>query len=134
MKRLSVQSRKAQEFIDVSHEVAAVVRESGIESGMCHLFVPHTTAGLTVNENCDPDVVRDMLVTLDRLVPVHGDYRHAEGNSHSHIKASMMGSHLAVPIDNGQLVLGTWQGIWFTEFDGPRSRGLVVQVMGGGPG
>src|SRR5690606_6921687 len=94
------------------------------------VFVPHTTAGITINEDSDPDVVRDMITALDKAYPVHGDYLHYEGNSHAHIKASLMGSTCTVIIKNGALILGTWQGIYFCEFDGPRTREFYVKVMG----
>ncbi len=116
-------------LLDVTGQVQQVVRESGVKSGLCLVFVPHTTAGITINENADPDVKRDILTTLDRLVPAHGDYRHSEGNSPAHIKASLMGFSLTIPIEDGRLILGTWQGITFCEFDGPRQRSLVIKVI-----
>jgi secondary thiamine-phosphate synthase enzyme len=94
------------------------------------VYVPHTTAGVTINENADPDVVTDLLNTLEKLVPVHGNYRHAEGNSDAHLKASMMGFSQMVPVIDGRLALGTWQGIYFCEFDGPRRRKMLVGISG----
>lgn len=117
-------------FVDVTAQVRAELARSGIQDGVCYLFVPHTTAGITINENADPDVVRDLTRSLERLVPEDGDYRHAEGNSDAHLKASMMGFSVMVPVRDGRLALGTWQGIYFTEFDGPRNRNLKVGFMG----
>ena len=124
---ISTPSRTA--LLDVTGQVQQVIRESGVQSGLCLVFVPHTTAGLTINENADPDVKRDILAALDGLVPAHGDYRHSEGNSPAHIKASLMGFSLTIPIEDGRLILGTWQGITFCEFDGPRQRSLIVKVI-----
>ncbi len=118
-------------MILITDQIRHVVAESGVESGRVTVFVPHTTAGITINENADPDVTRDMLEQLDRMVPWDQPfYRHAEGNSAAHVKASMMGSSVTVLIESGRLVLGTWQGIWFCEFDGPRTRGVIVDVVG----
>ncbi|MBF0143750.1 MAG: YjbQ family protein [Magnetococcales bacterium] len=130
MRTLAVVTHKGQEFIEVTAAVTEVVRGSGIQEGICHLFVPHTTAAVTLNENCDPDVVLDLVAILDRLVPSRGDYRHAEGNSDAHAKASLIGTATSIPVSLGTLQLGTWQGIWFCEFDGPRNRRLCVQVIG----
>lgn len=127
--RINTMSRTA--LLDVTGQVQQAVRESGIKNGICFIFVPHTTAGIIINENADPDVKQDILTTLDRLVPARGDYQHLEGNSPAHIKASLVGSSLAIPIQDGRLVLGTWQGITFCEFDGPRLRNLVVKMLAG---
>ena len=105
------------------------MRASGVTQGICHLFAPHTTAGLTINENADPTVKADILMVLNKVVSDKEPYRHAEGNSPAHIKASLMGSGLTVLIADGRLVLGTWQGIFFCEFDGPRSRRLLVKIV-----
>lgn len=113
-------------MIDITNLVAAELSESGIQEGCCLLFVPHTTAGITINENADPDVVRDLMATLERLVPQHGDYRHSEGNSDAHLKASLMGFSCQVPVSGGRIAFGTWQGIYFCEFDGPRQRKLRI--------
>ena len=118
------------EMIDITGRVAAVVRESGIKQGTCHVFVPHTTAAVTINENADPDVPRDILAALDRIVPLSEGYRHAEGNSAAHIKASLFGASLNVLIDDGALLLGTWQSLFLCEFDGPRTRNVLVKVIG----
>ena len=107
-----------------------MVRESGIVEGVCHIYVPHTTAGITINENADPDVVRDVKMALERMAPWEAGYAHAEGNSAAHLKASMMGFSQVVPIHEGDLVLGTWQSIYFCEFDGPRTRQVHVQIVG----
>ena len=101
-----------------------------MQSGTCHVYVPHTTAGLTINENADPDVARDILADLARLVPAEGDYRHAEGNSDAHIKASLVGFSAMVPVVDGRPALGTWQGVYLCEFDGPRRRRVLVGVTG----
>ena len=111
--------------------ISAEVSTSGIKQGTCTLFVPHTTAGLTINENTDPNVVRDMQQVLDELVPWHNDYRHAEGNSAAHVKASLMGFSQQVLIENGRLCLGTWQGIYLCEFDGPRIREIWIHLFAG---
>jgi secondary thiamine-phosphate synthase enzyme len=117
-------------MILVTDQVRQVVAQSRIEAGRVVVFVPHTTAGITINENADPDVVHDMLEQLDRMVPWDQPfYQHAEGNSAAHVKASMMGSSATVLIESGRLVLGTWQGLWFCEFDGPRTRQVNVDVF-----
>lgn len=124
-----IQTTKPQQFIDITGKVAEEVRNSKVQDGIAVVFVPHTTAGVTINENADPDVVRDMISTLDKAYPVHGDYVHYEGNSHAHIKASLMGSSCTVIIRDGKLLLGTWQGIYFCEFDGPRNREFYVKIV-----
>ncbi|MDF2938904.1 MAG: secondary thiamine-phosphate synthase enzyme [Paenibacillaceae bacterium] len=115
-------------------EITAMVREALVKSGMregtCLIYCPHTTAGITINENADPDVVRDMLLGLAKAFPDRPEFRHAEGNSSAHLKASCVGSSATVIIDGGRLLLGTWQGIYFCEFDGPRSRRFYVQITG----
>ena len=128
-KQLEVQTTSAQELVDITNAVAQRVAASSIRAGMGFVFCPHTTAGLTINENADPDVKRDMLAVLDSLVPVADPgYRHAEGNSAAHVKASMMGFSVMVPISDGRLALGTWQGIYLCEFDGPRTRRVQIVV------
>jgi len=129
--RHRVQTTKSQQFINITGKVAEEVRNSNVNEGIAVIYVPHTTAGVTINENADPDVVRDMIVTLDKTYPVHGDYHHIEGNSHAHIKASLMGSSCTVIIQDGRLMLGTWQGIYFCEFDGPRNREFYVKIISG---
>jgi secondary thiamine-phosphate synthase enzyme len=119
------------EMIDITDRVAALVGKSGISNGICHVFVPHTTAAVTINENADPDVQQDILASLDRIVPLDDGYRHGEGNSAAHIKATLCGSSQAVFIEGGRLVLGTWQSLFFCEFDGPRTRRVLVEVAKG---
>jgi secondary thiamine-phosphate synthase enzyme len=126
--RIQVASKDRCEFINITSEVQRAVRSAGVSQGICTVFVPHTTAGVTINENADPDVVRDMLVELEKIVPFNDHYAHLEGNSAAHIKASFMGSTVQLIIDAGRLILGTWQGIYFCEFDGPRRRTVQVQV------
>ena len=117
-------------MIDITSQVQRVVDQANVEEGHVLVYVPHTTAGVTINENADPDVVHDMLLQLDQMVPWKQHfYRHAEGNSASHVKASMMGSSVTVLVEGGRLVLGTWQGIYFCEFDGPRTRSAHVRVV-----
>ena len=130
IEKISVSSKSREEFIDITGQVQQVVKKSGARDGLCVVYVPHTTAGLTVNENADPSVSRDILAALKRLVPRDDpDYRHAEGNSDSHLKSSLVGFSHMIPISNSSLTLGTWQGIFFCEFDGPRNRSALVQVV-----
>jgi secondary thiamine-phosphate synthase enzyme len=129
MKTLPVSTRRRSEMVQLTDQVQRVVSDAGIDVGLVIVYVPHTTAGVTINENADPDVVHDFLRQLDEMVPWDQPfYRHGEGNSAAHVKASMMGSSVTVLIERGKLLLGTWQGIWFCEFDGPRSRDVHVQV------
>lgn len=129
MVTFEVPTTAREQFVEITDQVRQAVRESGIASGSVLVYVPHTTAGVTINENADPDVVHDMLLTLNRLVPRDAPgYRHAEGNSDSHVKASFMGSSCEVLVERGQLVLGTWQGVYLCEFDGPRRRTVHVQI------
>ncbi len=129
-KQVDVQTVSRMQLLDITGIVTAELARSGMKSGVCTVYVPHTTAGVTINENADPDVPRDILSGLARLVPANGDYRHSEGNSDAHIKASLIGFTVTVPVINGRLALGTWQAIYFCEFDGPRSRRVMVGVMG----
>ncbi len=131
MRTFQVRSRSHSELIDITPQVAETVTDSGVSNGACVVFVAHTTAGVTINENADPDVARDILHTLDKLVPWRGEYRHTEGNAAAHVKASLMGSSCTLPVERGHLVLGTWQGIYFCEFDGPRQRTVHVQILPG---
>ncbi|MDT8900549.1 secondary thiamine-phosphate synthase enzyme YjbQ [Anaeroselena agilis] len=124
-----VVSTPTEGFVDITAQIAAIVRAAGIGEGICHIFVPHTTAGVTINENADPDVVADMLAGLDKIVP-RLPYRHAEGNSPAHIKASLLGAAATVPITGGSLMLGTWQAVYLGEFDGPRRRTVCVTLVG----
>lgn len=130
MHTLNVKTRHRDEFVDLTNDLIALVRQSQIITGHVIVFVPHTTAGITINENADPDVKSDMIHQLDEMVPWRqAFYRHAEGNTASHVKASMMGSSVTVFIERGQLVLGTWQGIYLCEFDGPRTRKVHVKIL-----
>jgi len=126
MKELSIQSRHHTEFIDITAEIQSVIQELGFKEGLITIYVPHTTAAITINENADPDVVADIKAVLDNLVPWNGQYRHGEGNAAAHVKASLIGSSIQMPVENGHLKTGTWQGIYFCEFDGPRNRRVWV--------
>jgi len=126
--RIAVPTRQHTQMIDITAEVQRAVAEGGIASGTAVVYCPHTTAGLTINEHADPSVAADILETLERMVPWRGDYRHTEGNAAAHVKASLMGSSVTVLVEGGRLMLGTWQGIFFCEFDGPRSRQVFVEV------
>ncbi|HEX8147154.1 MAG TPA: secondary thiamine-phosphate synthase enzyme YjbQ [Pyrinomonadaceae bacterium] len=129
--RIMLRSRGREDLVEFTEEVGEIVRESRVREGACVLFVRHTTAGLTVNENADPDVPRDMLHCLRTLIPQHGmGFRHGEQNSDAHIKASLVGPSVTVPFADGKLLLGRWQGIFLCEFDGPRSREVVLSIIG----
>jgi secondary thiamine-phosphate synthase enzyme len=128
-KEKSIATGSRVKFLDITTIVQEEVANSGVKDGVCYLFVPHTTAGITINENADPDVVRDLTHTLERLIPRNGDYRHLEGNSDAHLKASLFGFSGMIPIINGRLDLGTWQGIYFCEFDGPRQRRFKIGIL-----
>jgi secondary thiamine-phosphate synthase enzyme len=125
---INIKTHSKVEFKEITDEVRETVKVSNIGNGICYVFIPHTTAGITINEHADPDVVRDITMQLDSIVPQHRNYSHSEGNSPAHIKASLMGSSVTVMVKNGDLVLGTWQGIFFCEFDGPRNRNYWVKV------
>ncbi len=126
---LSVQTKGNTEFVELTARIKELLSQNKVENGICTVFVPHTTAGITINENADPDVVHDMLKELNKVIPFDDQYRHMEGNSAAHIKASMMGFSEHIIIDAGHLLLGTWQGIYFTEFDGPRQRKVYIQII-----
>ncbi|MFQ5637048.1 MAG: secondary thiamine-phosphate synthase enzyme YjbQ [bacterium] len=128
LKEFTINTNQQFEFVKVTGQVQQFVNESGVREGVCQVYIPHTTAGVTINEGADPDVVRDMIMELNKIVPLEDGYRHAEGNSAAHIKASMMGSSVSVFIQNGRLALGTWQAIFFCEFDGPRTRRVLVRI------
>ncbi len=130
--KVDIKTHSRVEFQDITRTVRDIVGESGVRSGVCYIFVPHTTAGVTVNEHADPSVVEDIIEQLDKMVPQHGNYRHLEGNSPAHIKASLMGDSEVLFIEDGQIVLGTWQGIFFCEFDGPRNRRLLLKIVAEG--
>lgn len=116
-------------MVDITDGVRSALRKSNILNGVCHVFVPHTTAAVTINENADPDVPRDILTVLDRLIPLSNNYRHSEGNSAAHVKASLIGASETILVEEGELALGTWQSIFFCEFDGPRTRRVMVSVI-----
>ena len=129
MKQLNIETKKRIEMADITTDISRVVKESGILRGICYIYVPHTTAAVTINENADPDVPRDLLDKLNDLVPADVKYRHREGNADAHIKASLIGPQVAVMVENSTLVLGTWQSIFFCEFDGPRRRNVIVKLI-----
>jgi secondary thiamine-phosphate synthase enzyme len=129
MKTLRVKTARRTQFVDITSEVERVLRDSGVGSGVCYVYVPHTTAGVAINEHADPDVAHDVEGILDRLVPHRGPYRHAEGNTDSHMKAILTGTSQTVLVEGGKLALGTWQGIFLCEFDGPRQRTVFVKVV-----
>lgn len=131
MQTFTVKTSRRTDFVDITARVADLVRRSGVTEGACLVYVPHTTAAVTINENADPSVVRDITAELDKLVPWSDGYTHGEGNSAAHIKSSLIGCSVTIPISGGGLTLGTWQGIYFCEFDGPRSRQVIVKVMPG---
>jgi len=130
-RQISVTTGSQMEFLDITSQIGQLVARSGIQDGLVFLFVPHTTAAVTINEHADPDVVTDMLGSLDRLIPLQDNYLHGEGNSAAHLKSSLVGASETVAVVNGRLQLGTWQGIYFCEFDGPRPRKLNVKIIEG---
>lgn len=125
---LEVRTRDSQDIVDITSDVRRIVRESGVMDGICVVFSMHTTAGITINENADPDVKTDMIAGLSRAFPEREDYRHAEGNSHSHLRTSCVGPSQTLIVTEGDLLLGTWQGLFLCEFDGPRTRRVAVKV------
>jgi secondary thiamine-phosphate synthase enzyme len=127
--KLDIKTNSRVEFQDISRKVGDIVASSGTKNGICYIFSKHTTAGITVNEHADPDVVTDIIEQLDIMVPQHNRYHHSEGNSPAHIKASLMGDSEILFIEDGRIVLGTWQGIFFCEFDGPRNRTVLVKIV-----
>jgi secondary thiamine-phosphate synthase enzyme len=129
VKYINVKSKSRIEFIDITEQVQDVVKESGIAKGVCFLFVPHTTAGITINEGADPSVQRDILNSLNRLIPHELNYFHREGNADAHIKSTLVGTSVHVIVEEGKLLLGTWQSIFFCEFDGPRHRRVAVKFV-----
>jgi secondary thiamine-phosphate synthase enzyme len=124
-----VKSSRRTDFIDITHSVQEVIQKLGVGEGVCYIFIPHTTAAVTINENADPSVTQDIMMMLNKLIPFEDDYRHLEGNTPAHIKSSLMGCSKTVLVESGKLVLGTWQGIFFCEFDGPRSRKVYIKVV-----
>jgi secondary thiamine-phosphate synthase enzyme len=131
MHKIKIETSTAREIVDTTASISQVLKEAGVMSGICHLFVPHTTAAITINENTDPNVRGDMLQAFERMVPASAEYRHAEGNSAAHILASLVGSSAMAFVENGKLVLGAWQAIYLCEFDGPRTRTLLIKVVPG---
>ncbi|WAC08872.1 MAG: secondary thiamine-phosphate synthase enzyme YjbQ [Thermodesulfobacteriota bacterium] len=131
MEQINVLSKKRVELIDITSQVRNIVKRSGIKEGVCYVYAPHTTAAVTINENADPNVIIDIQNHLSKLVPFDGHYSHAEGNSDAHIKTSFLGCSKNILVTNGDLLLGTWQGIFFCEFDGPRNRKLHIKVIAG---
>jgi secondary thiamine-phosphate synthase enzyme len=129
MHTLTVKTTSQFEMIDITRQISEVLQKETIRDGICHIFVAHTTAAVTINENADPDVPKDMIAILDRLVPLRAGYHHGEGNAAAHAKASLLGASETVFIADGRLVLGTWQGIFFCEFDGPRTRKVFVTTI-----
>ncbi len=124
-----VKTTTQTEFIDITHSVQKAVQKAGMRDGICIIFIPHTTAAVTINENADPSVIQDIVMELNKIVPFEDPYRHMEGNSPAHIKASLVGCSEIVFVESGKLVLGTWQGIFFCEFDGPRNRKVHIKVI-----
>ncbi|MCG0276672.1 MAG: secondary thiamine-phosphate synthase enzyme YjbQ [Thermosediminibacteraceae bacterium] len=129
MEVINVRTTARTQMVDITQEVRKAIEKSGVKDGLCFVFVPHTTAGVTINENTDEDVKADIIKTLNDLIPERGDYRHLEGNSDAHIKASLMGSSVILAVEDGRPVLGTWQGVFFCEFDGPRTRKVLVKCL-----
>jgi len=128
--KLDIRTHRRDEFVDISDKVRQALQDSGVQQGLLTVYVPHTTAGVTINENADPDVISDILESLDRAVPWRSEaYLHSEGNSAAHVKSSLLGCSIGIPVIGGRLVLGTWQGVFFCEFDGPRSRQAIVTVL-----
>jgi len=132
MQTLRIKTARRTQLLDVTQQVQRVVAASGVVTGVCHVYVPHTTAGVMINEHADPDVATDLEGVFDRLVPHGGPYRHAEGNTDSHAKAVMVGASQVIFVEKGELALGTWQGIFLCEFDGPREREIWVKVVDDG--
>jgi secondary thiamine-phosphate synthase enzyme len=133
-KEFNIRTPEREILIDISNEITKIVRSSDVTNGVCRIFIPHTTAGITINENADPSVIKDIINYLNKLIPEGGSlgyrYRHGEGNSDAHIKSSLLGTSLSILIQDKRLMLGTWQGIYFAEFDGPRNRKVYVQIQG----
>ncbi|MCX8031510.1 MAG: secondary thiamine-phosphate synthase enzyme YjbQ [Thermodesulfovibrionales bacterium] len=129
IKTLSIKSKTRTELIDITEDINRIIKESGIKSGVCYLYVPHTTAAITINEGADFSVRRDIMATLNKLIPASGDYQHLEGNSDAHIKSSLIGVSAFVFFEDSKLIVGTWQSIFFCEFDGPRSRKVLIKIV-----
>jgi len=129
MKSFDIRTDQRAQMVNITRAVQGIIHDTGISSGLCVVYSPHTTAGITINENADPDVQSDILKHLAKVIPVDAGFVHSEGNSDSHIKAAMMGFSQTVPVEGGRLVLGTWQAVYLAEFDGPRSRKVYVKVV-----
>jgi secondary thiamine-phosphate synthase enzyme len=129
LKTLTIKSRSKTEFIDITEDIHEAIKGSGVKSGVCYIYVPHTTAGITINEGADPSVKRDIITTINNIIPFEGDYQHMEGNSAAHIKSTAVGVSLFVLVEDSKPLLGTWQSVYFCEFDGPRHRRVIVKVV-----
>ncbi len=129
MDQFTVNTHSRSEMVDITGEIISVLKKSGARNGVCYVFVPHTTAAVTINENADPDVPKDILAEMDKIVPLDDGYRHIEGNSAAHIKASLFGASETLLVEGGSPVLGTWQSVFFCEFDGPRTRKVIVRFV-----
>jgi secondary thiamine-phosphate synthase enzyme len=129
LKTLNIKSKSKTEFIDITDNIHEAIKESGVKSGICYIYVPHTTAGITINEGADSSVTREILTTLNKLIPFEGDYQHMEGNSAAHIKSTLVGVSQIVIIEDGKAILGAWQSVYFCEFDGPRHRRVIVKIV-----
>lgn len=129
IRHINVKSRARAEFIDITEKIQEVIKEENVREGVCYIYVPHTTAGITINEGADPSVQRDIISTLNKLIPFEGDYHHREGNADAHIKSTLVGVSQVVFIESGRLSLGTWQAIYFCEFDGPRHRRVHLKIL-----
>lgn len=129
IKNIAIKTKSRTEFVDITSEIQLLVDAEQVKSGLCHVYVPHTTAGITINEGADPSVAKDIQKTLNKLIPYNFNYSHMEGNSDAHIKASLVGESKTIIIDAGKLFLGTWQAVFFCEFDGPRHRRVIVKFM-----
>lgn len=127
----SISTNKSEEFVDITYLINNALKKTNVQNGIILVYCPHTTAGITINENADPDVVRDIIVTLDKTFPIKGDYKHFEGNSHAHLKSSYMGAEKTIILNDGKLLLGTWQSVYFCEFDGPRNRKVYIKIIEG---
>lgn len=133
METFTIDTHERFEIVSITQEVKEHLAESGLREGAVLVFIPHTTAGVTINENADPDVLRDLMLVIERNIPDYPDFRHAEGNSDAHVRSSLIGCSLLIPVENGTLALGTWQGIYFCEFDGPRRRRILLQYLASTP-
>ncbi len=127
MKQLTIKTKSRVEMIDITDQLRGILAEKGINNGLCHLFVPHTTAALLINENADPDVPMDILTSLEKIIPMNDPYRHIEGNAAAHIKSALLGPTKTIFVENGDFIFGMWQSVFFCEFDGPRTRQVMIE-------